>query len=62
MNAKELYQRFEEAIPSALRESWDNDGIMCCADGSSEIYRVLVALDVTEEDEYLYPHHIPAVT
>jgi dinuclear metal center YbgI/SA1388 family protein len=49
MNAKELYQRFEEAIPSSLRESWDNDGIMCCADGASEIYRVLVALDVTEE-------------
>lgn len=49
MNAKELYQKFEEAIPEHLRESWDNDGIMCCPDGSSEIYRVLVALDVTEE-------------
>ncbi len=49
MNVKELYQRFEEVIPSSLRESWDNDGIMCCADGASEIYRVLVALDVTEE-------------
>ncbi len=49
MNAKELYQKFEEAIPSQLRESWDNDGIMCCPDGSSEIYRVLVTLDVTEE-------------
>lgn len=49
MNAKELYQKFAEAIPEHLRESWDNDGIMCCPDGSSEIYRVLVALDVTEE-------------
>lgn len=49
MNAKELYQKFAEAIPEHLRESWDNDGIMCCADGSAEIYRVLVALDVTEE-------------
>ena len=49
MNAKELYQKFEEAIPEHLREPWDNDGIMCCPDGSSEIYRVLVALDVTEE-------------
>ena len=49
MNAKELYQKFAEAIPVHLRESWDNDGIMCCPDGSSEIYRVLVALDVTEE-------------
>ena len=49
MNAKELYQKFAEVIPEHLRESWDNDGIMCCADGSSEIYRVLVSLDVTEE-------------
>lgn len=49
MNAKELYQKFAEAIPEHLRESWDNDGIMCCPDGSSEIYRVLVTLDVTEE-------------
>ncbi len=49
MNAKELYQKFAEAIPEGLREPWDNDGIMCCADGSAEIYRVLVSLDVTEE-------------
>ncbi len=49
MNVKELYQRFSEIIPEHLREPWDNDGIMCCADGSSEVYRVLVALDVTEE-------------
>lgn len=49
MNAKQLYQKLTEVIPEHLREPWDNDGIMCCADGSSEIYRVLVALDVTEE-------------
>ena len=49
MNVKELYQKFAEAIPEHLRESWDNDGIMCCADGSAKVYRVLVALDVTEE-------------
>lgn len=49
MNAKELYQKFAEVIPEHLREPWDNDGIMCCADGSSEVYRVLVSLDVTEE-------------
>lgn len=49
MNAKQLYQKFTEAIPESLREPWDNDGIMCCADGSLEINRVLVALDVTEE-------------
>lgn len=49
MNAKQLYQLFEERIPVALREPWDNDGAMCLPDGSSEICRVLVALDVTEE-------------
>ena len=49
MNVKELYQKFAEVIPEHLREPWDNDGIMCCADGSSEVYRVLVSLDVTEE-------------
>lgn len=49
MNAKELYRKFDEIIPEQLRESWDNDGIMCCADGASEVYRVLVTLDVTEE-------------
>ena len=49
MNVKELYYRFEEQIPEHLREAWDNDGIMCCPDGSAEVSRVLVALDVTEE-------------
>lgn len=49
MNAKELYYKFEERIPSELREGWDNDGIMCLPDGSSEVYRALVTLDVTEE-------------
>ena len=49
MNIKELYQKFEAEIPGHLRESWDNDGIMCCPDCTSEVYRVLVALDVTEE-------------
>ncbi len=49
MNAKQLYHKFEERIPFDLREPWDNDGIMCLPDGSAEVYRALVALDVTEE-------------
>ncbi len=49
MTVKELYQKFAERIPESLREPWDNDGIMCCADGTAEIYRALVTLDVTEE-------------
>lgn len=46
---KELYDRFEERIPPSLREAWDNDGLMLCADGSALPKRVLVTLDVTEE-------------
>ena len=49
MNAKQLYHKFEERSPSSLREPWDNDGAMCLPDGSSEICRALVVLDVTEE-------------
>ena len=49
MTVKELYAKFCEKIPEELRESWDNDGIMCCADGTAEVCRALVALDVTEE-------------
>ena len=49
MTVKELYASFAERIPESLREPWDNDGIMCCADGTAQIYRALVTLDVTEE-------------
>ena len=49
MTVKELYANFSERIPEELREPWDNDGIMCCPDGTAEVYRALVALDVTEE-------------
>ena len=49
MTVKELYDRFAERIPEHLREPWDNDGLMCSADTSSEVHRALVALDVTEE-------------
>lgn len=49
MTVRELYEKMSEYMPEALREPWDNDGIMCCADSSVEIERVLVTLDVTEE-------------
>ena len=49
MTVKELYLKLEEKIPASLREEWDNDGLMCSADTSSEVLRALVALDVTEE-------------
>lgn len=46
---KELYNKFSERIPEELREGWDNDGMMCCADASAQPQRVLISLDVTEE-------------
>ena len=49
MTVKQLYTHFSERIPEELREPWDNDGLMCCADGTAEVSRVLVTLDVTEE-------------
>lgn len=49
MTVKELYDVFEDRIPSDLREDWDNDGLMCCPDMYAEVERVFVALDVTEE-------------
>ena len=49
MTVKELYEKLNERIPEGLREEWDNDGLMCSADSSTEVRRVLVSLDVTEE-------------
>ena len=48
MTVKELYEKLSLSMPEELRESWDNDGLMCCADSGAEVYRVLVSLDVTD--------------
>ena len=47
MTTRELYARLNERIPRELSCAWDNDGLMCCPDGSREVKRVLVALDAT---------------
>ena len=47
MTTRELYARLNERIPRELSCEWDNDGLMCCPDGSREVKRVLVALDAT---------------
>ncbi len=49
MTVRELYDRFEAVIPLALRESWDNDGLMVCPDAENEVRKAIVTLDVTEE-------------
>ena len=49
MTVKEVYERLNERIPEDLRESWDNDGLMCSSDDSQEVRRTLITLDITEE-------------
>ena len=49
MTVKELYKILSDMIPAELSCSWDNDGLMCCPDGSREVGRVLVTLDVTDD-------------
>lgn len=49
MTVKQLYYNLSQQIPEHLSEEWDNDGIMCCPDGTAEVVRVLITLDVTEE-------------
>ena len=49
MTVKELYNALNERIPQSLSCAWDNDGLMCCPDGSRAARRVLVTLDVTSD-------------
>ena len=47
MKIHELYRFLDTRIPSALSCEWDNDGLMCCANGEREAKKILVALDIT---------------
>ena len=49
MTVSELYAFLNERIPASLSCEWDNDGMMCCADPTKEVRRVLVALDITAD-------------
>ncbi len=49
MTVKDLYEKLSERIPDTLLEQWDNDGLMCAPDGTREVSKVLLTLDVTEE-------------
>ena len=49
MTVQELYAFLEERILRTLSCDWDNDGLMCCADETRAVKRVLVALDVTAD-------------
>ncbi|MBO5946220.1 MAG: Nif3-like dinuclear metal center hexameric protein [Clostridia bacterium] len=49
MTVRELYEKLDARMPETDREPWDNDGIMCCPDSSTDVCNVLITLDVTEE-------------
>ena len=47
MNVKEFYRYIDNLYPKSLSCDWDNDGIMCCADTSASVEKVLVSLDAS---------------
>ena len=49
MTIYELNKYMNERIPKTLSCSWDNDGLMCCPDGSREVRKALFCMDVTPE-------------
>ena len=62
MTVRDLYEKLCACMPECDREEWDNDGIMCCADSSSEICNVLITLDVTEEVvDYAIDHNFDLI-
>ncbi len=48
MTVRELYTAIEAKLPLALREEWDNDGLMLSPSLDRPASRVLCTLDVTE--------------
>ena len=62
MTVREVYNRLSARIPEELRESWDNDGLMCASDDAREVRRALVTLDVTEEVvDYAIANHFDLI-
>ncbi len=49
MTIRDLYRALDEKYPRSLSCSWDNDGLMVCADPEREVKRVLLALDASNE-------------
>ncbi len=43
----EIYTCLDTLLPRSLSCSWDNDGLMVCADGAKEVKTILFALDIT---------------
>ena len=49
MTIRELYCALDEMYPRSLSCSWDNDGLMVCSSPDTEVKRVLLALDASNE-------------
>ena len=49
MTVNELSRYMNQRIPRELSCSWDNDGLMCCPDGTREVKKALFTMDVTPE-------------
>ena len=49
MTVKELYDKLNATVPTALSAAWDNDGLACLPDATREATRVRVALDITDD-------------
>ena len=49
MTVNELSRYMNKRIPRELSCSWDNDGLMCCPDGTREVKKALFTMDVTPE-------------
>lgn len=49
MTLTQLYSNLDQRIPSSLSCPWDNDGIMCADSCGTDVKKVLISLDVTDE-------------
>ena len=49
MTVNELSRYMNDRIPRELSCSWDNDGLMCCPDGSRAVKKALFCMDVTPD-------------
>lgn len=46
-SVSEIYRYLDGLLPRSLSASWDNDGLMVCADPQREVKKILFALDIT---------------
>ena len=46
-SVSEIYRYLDGLLPRSLSASWDNDGLMVCADPRREVKKILFALDIT---------------